>query len=69
LVRKIRKSGWQPELASRYIQDNAPVQHQSDYAQMWHNFVEEAQDTLVSDRDYKLHDALALLRRDCNVSD
>jgi len=69
LVRKIRKSGWQPELASRYIQDNAPVQHQSDYAQMWQNFVEEAQDTLVSDRDYKLHDALALLRRDCNVSD
>ncbi len=69
LVRKIRKSGWQPELASRYIQDNAPVQHQSDYAQMWQLFVEEAQDTVISDRDYKLHDALALLRRDCNVSD
>ena len=69
LVRKIRKSGWQPYLASRYIQDNAPVQHQSDYAQMWQLFVEEAQDTLISDRDYKLHDALALLRRDCNVSD
>jgi hypothetical protein len=37
--------------------------------QVWQHFVEDAQITLVSDRDYKLHDALALLRRDCNVSD
>ena len=69
LVRKIRKSSWQPELATQFIQDNAPAQHQSDYTQMWQLFVEDAQDVLVSDRDYKLHDALALLRRDCNVSD
>lgn len=46
-----------------------PVQHQSDLVQVWQHFVEDAQITLVSDRDYKLHDALALLRRDCNVSD
>jgi len=69
LVRKIRKSGWQPELATQFILEHAPVQHQSDYVQVWHHFVEDAQITLVSDRDYKLHDALALLRRDCNVSD
>ena len=69
LVRKIRKSGWQTELATQFILEHAPVQHQSDYVQVWQHFVEDAQITLVSDRDYKLHDALALLRRDCNVSD
>jgi hypothetical protein len=69
LVRKIRKSGWQPELATQFILEHAPVQHQSDYVQVWQHFVEDAQITLISDRDYKLHDALALLRRDCNVSD
>ncbi len=69
LVRKIRKSGWQTDLATAFIHDHAPVQHQSDYVQVWQHFVEDAQDTLVSDRDYKLHDALALLRRDCNVSE
>ena len=69
LVRKIRKSGWQTELATQFILEHAPVQHQSDYVQVWQHFVDDAQITLVSDRDYKLHDALALLRRDCNVSD
>ena len=69
LVRKIRKSGWQPELATQFIGEHAPVQHQSDYVRMWEHFVDDAQATLLSDRDYKLHDALALLRRDCNVSD
>jgi hypothetical protein len=45
------------------------VQHQSDYLRVWHSFVDEAQAILQSDHDYKLHDALALLRRECNVSD
>ena len=44
------------------------MQHQSDYVKVWANFVEDALVSLISDRDYKLHDALALLRRDCNVS-
>jgi hypothetical protein len=69
LVRKVRKSGWKPELANQFILEHAPVQHQSDYVQVWAHFVEDAQVTLISDRDYKLHDALALLRRDCNVSE
>jgi hypothetical protein len=30
--------------------------------------VHEAQATLLSDRDTKLQDALALLRRECNVA-
>lgn len=68
LVRKIRKTGLQPELVSAYIRGNAPVQHQSDYLQMWADFLEDAQAHLCSDHDYDLHDALAVLRRDCNVS-
>jgi hypothetical protein len=35
---------------------------------MWQDFAEEAQGRLLSDHDYDLHDALALLRQECNVS-
>jgi hypothetical protein len=68
LIRKIRKSGLQPAVTTQYIEDNAPAQHQGDYLRMWQAFLEDAQATLESDRDYKLHDALAVLRRDCNVT-
>ncbi len=68
LVRKVRKSGWQPELVVPYILANAPEQHQSGYLQMWQDFSEEAQGRLLSDHDDKLYDALALLRQECNVS-
>lgn len=67
LVRKIRKTGFKPDLASQFIHDLAPEQHQNDYAQMWRDFIDEAQHTLRSDFDYELKDALALLRRECNV--
>lgn len=67
LIRKIRKAGLKPDLARQYILDNAPAQHQDDYAQLWQNFIDEAQPTLQSDFDYELKDALALLRRECNV--
>jgi len=67
LIRKIRKNGIKPELASQYIQDHAPAQHQDDYAQLWRSFVDDARPTLQSDRDYALKDALALLRHECNV--
>lgn len=68
LVRKIRKSGLKPDLASQYIADNAPQHYQSDYIQLWEAFVEDAEPTLVSDRDYALNDALSLLRRECNIA-
>lgn len=69
LIRKIRKSGVQPELATAFIQANAPAEHQDDYIDMWESFIDEALDTLESDHDYKLHDALSLLRRECNVAE
>jgi hypothetical protein len=69
LIRKIRKSGVQPELATAFIQANAPAEHQDDYIDMWEAFIDESLDTLASDHDYKLHDALSLLRRECNVAE
>jgi hypothetical protein len=68
LVRKVRKSGWQPELVAPYILSNAPEQYQSGYLEIWDAFCEEANDRLLSDHDDNLYDALALLRRDCNIS-
>jgi hypothetical protein len=69
LIRKIRKSGVQSELATAFIQANAPAEHQHDYIDMWESFIDEALVTLESDHDYKLHDALSLLRRECNVAE
>lgn len=68
LIRKIRKTGFQPELASAYIRTHAPEQHQDDCHHLWDGFLAEAQSVLLSDRDTKLTEALALLRRECNVA-
>ncbi len=68
LVRKIRKSGLQADAAVAFVYDHAPAQFQADYVDMWQSFLEEALPTLRSDADYALHDALALLRRECNVA-
>jgi len=68
LVRKIRKTGLQPELATAFIDSHAPGAYRDDYRRMWHGFVQESERTLRSDLDYQLHDALALLRRECNVA-
>ena len=67
LVRKIQKAGFKPETATDYIWQHAPAQHQSDYSRLWLNFVEEAQALLKSDAVGALTDALALLRRECNI--
>ncbi len=67
LVRKIRKSGLQPALARQFIAEHAPVQHQDDYVSLWDNFIEDARTTLESDHDYTFNDAVALLRRVCNI--
>ena len=68
LVRKVRKSGWQPELAADFIAAHAPELHRQDYLALWTGFVQDAEKTLASDMDYQMHDALALLRRECSVA-
>ena len=67
LIRKIRKSGLDGARVLDYIHTHAPLANQGDYAELWRGFLEEAQVTLLSDHDYALKDALALLRRECNV--
>ncbi|WP_029525698.1 hypothetical protein [Polaromonas glacialis] len=71
LVRKMQKPGpppgFRPELASQYIVDHAPAEHQDAYLALWEDFVEEAGATLQSDSTYARKDALALLRRECHV--
>ena len=67
LIRKVQKAGFEPEAATEFIWQQAPAQYQSDYAQLWANFVEEAQGLLKSDAVGAVDDALALLRRECNI--
>lgn len=67
LIRKMRKTGVKPELAVQYIQAHAPTQDQEDGVLLWTDFWNDAQATLLSDYDYALQDALALLARNCNV--
>ena len=68
LVRKIRKSGLQPELAIDFIRSHAPGAYQADYIDMWNSFLQDSAKTLGGDMDYQMHDALALLRRECLVA-
>ena len=67
LIKKIRKSGLNTELPIAYIREHAPVAYQNDFCEMWQEFITDAQSTLKSDFDYNLHDAMALLRLQCNV--
>ncbi len=67
LIKKIRKSGIDAELPVTYIRDHAPAAYQNDFCEMWQEFITDAQTTLKSDFDYNLHDAMALLRLQCNV--
>lgn len=67
LIRKVRKSGLDSASAHAWIRRHAPAALQDDLAALWEGFVAEAQATLRSDHDVQLKDALALLRRECNV--
>jgi len=68
LIRKIRKSGIDRELPRQLIREHAPHALQDDYLQLWNDFAEEAEPTLRSDLPQATQDALALLRRECNLA-
>ncbi|MDD2546461.1 MAG: hypothetical protein PHI55_09290 [Burkholderiaceae bacterium] len=68
VVRRLRKHGADPAKAREFITAHAPGAFQADYLAIWDHFWQDAQNTLLSDRDYQLHDALALLRRECHVA-
>ena len=68
LVKKIRTSGLDPELPRQFIQQFAPIQLQGDYIQLWDAFIEDAEPVLRSDMPQARLDAMALLRRECNIA-
>ena len=67
LLRKIRKGGFKPEAAQAYLTANAPAQHHSDYQRLWLSLVDEAGGIFTSDAVGAFDDAMALLRRECNI--
>ncbi|MDB5846262.1 MAG: hypothetical protein JWP29_14, partial [Rhodoferax sp.] len=67
LVRKLRKSGLHPQLASDFIRDYAPHENHADYQRLWANFIEETQRDLLDERDTKLVEAMNALKLHCNV--
>ena len=67
LVRKIRKSGLKPALATSFINDFAPHQSQGDYRQLWLEFLNEVQRDLMDERDTGLNEAMSALRIHCNL--
>ncbi len=68
LVRKIRKSGLDAELPRQFVLQQAPVALRSDYLHLWNVFIADAEPVLLSDRVQATEDALALLRRECNIA-
>ncbi len=68
LIRKIRKSGIDRELPRQFIREHAPHALQDDYLRLWNDFADEAEPTLRSDLPQATQDALALLRRECNLA-
>ncbi|QHI97429.1 hypothetical protein GT347_05180 [Xylophilus rhododendri] len=69
LVKKVRTSGLDAELPRQFVLQHAPVQLQNDYLQLWNAFIEEAEPVLRSDRVQATEDAMALLRRECNIGE
>jgi len=69
LVKTVRASGLDAELPRQFVRQHAPVQLQDDYLHLWNAFIEEAEPVLRSDRVQATEDALALLRRECNVAE
>lgn len=67
LVRKVQKAGFKPEAAEAFIATHTPPQYQSDYQKLWASFVGEAGNIFNSDAVGAFDDALALLRRECNI--
>lgn len=69
LVKKIRTTGLDAELPRQFVLQHAPVQLQRDYLHLWNAFIGEAEPVLRSDQVHATADAMALLRRECNIAD
>ncbi len=67
LLRKVQKAGFKPEAAEAFVATHAPPHYQVDYQKLWASFVGEAGNIFNSDAVGAFDDALALLRRECNI--
>lgn len=67
LVKKMQKTGLDADLPRQFIAEHAPADLRGDYLQLWNAFIAEAEPVLRSDQVHATADALALLRRECNV--
>lgn len=69
LIKKIRASGLDTDLPRQFVLQHAPMSLQRDYLHLWNAFIDEAEPALRSDRVQATQDALALLRRECNIAE
>ncbi len=67
LIKKIRKDGFFPELASRFIQQNAPHEKQESLLEDWEDFCEQAKLYLLDDWDHDLKAAFDFLQENCYI--
>lgn len=69
LVKKVRSEGLDADLPRQFVLQHAPVQLQRDYRTCGTAFIGEAEPVLRSDQVHATADAMALLRRECNIAD
>lgn len=67
LIKKIRKEGFYPELASQFIQQHAPFEKQESLLEDWVDFCGQAEIYLLDDHDRDCYEALHFLRENCYV--
>jgi hypothetical protein len=67
LLKKIRASGMQAELATDWIKTAAPHEKQEGLLQDWSDFVEESQAFLMDDWDTTYSGALRFLSENCHI--
>lgn len=67
LIKKIRKEGFFPELASQFIKQHAPHEKQESLLEDWSDFSEQAQLYLLDDDDRDFYEALHFLHDNCYV--
>jgi hypothetical protein len=69
LIKRVREDGLDAELPRQFVRQHAPAHLQDDYLQLWNAFIEEAAPVLRSDQVHATADAMALLRRECNLAE
>lgn len=68
LIRQVRSKGFHPGVALAFLRHHAPPAHQPAFEALWRAFSDEAAPVLCSDQVGSRNDALALLKRECNVA-